>query len=127
LEKQARKEALERARAAFTNFVRALVFAPASAWVAWIFFSEGRATISFSKRSETAFEVVGTYSSLLAALGMLAAASLWFSVALDHLDDRSNEHKYHRFAKVTSNLMLILMLLALWVGWRFEFIREIPR
>ena len=80
--KAARKAALDRAGAAFWDFVRTLILAPVSVWVAWIFFSEGKARISFSKRSETVFEVVGIYSSLLAALGMVAAASLWFSVAL---------------------------------------------
>lgn len=125
--KRERREALEKGRAALLEFVRALILAPASFWIAWTFFSEEKATISFSRRSETVFEVVGPFSSLLAALGMLVAGSLWLSVALDHLDDRNNEHKYQRFAKNASNLFVLCMVFALWVGWRFEFIRQIPR
>lgn len=104
-----------------------IVAIPVCAWYAWTYVSAGTARFSLSRNSRTELEVMGPYSSLLVALAMLALASFFLSRLSDHFDVRDNEQSYRRFALWTWVAMNGLLVLAVYVGWKFEFIRAVPK
>ena len=105
----------------------AVAAVPACIWYAWAYTTRGTAKFSLSRNAKSEFEVIGPYSSFLVTLAMLVLASFFISRLIDYFDVRGNERSYAKFALRAWFVVSGLLVAAVYVGWRFEFIRSVPR